>query len=316
MQYFQFEPIYKERIWGGQQLAAVFNRKIKGDQLIGESWEIVDRPSDQSIVVNGPLAGQSLEALLQTSGKAILGPRWTSGRFPILVKWLDCQERLSLQVHPPHSVAHHLQGEPKAEHWYVAESKQGSGLLLGLKASMSPEDFRQATLTETLEPYFNRVEISEHDSIFVPSGRLHGIEGGCLILEIQQNSDTTYRVYDWKRTGADGKPRELHLDAALQAIDFTDVQPSVKKYQPGTQVLAETTFFRLRQIELDATEQLFFPHQQEPKIISLIKGEIKIHSEEGENLIPAGTNLLLPYEGSFNLEAKQNSLLLITDNII
>jgi len=314
MQYFQFQSIYKCRIWGGRKLETFFKRKLETDELIGESWEIVDRHNEQSTVINGKLAGFTLQQLLQISGKAIMGPHWNSSlRFPILVKWLDCKDRLSLQVHPPASVAKQLQGEPKTENWYVVESKKETGLLLGLKQTISPEAFRQATLTDTIESCLSRVEINQHDSIFVPSGRLHAIEGGCFLLEIQQNSDTTYRVYDWKRLGVDGKPRELHLEAAIRSIDFADIQPIVKKYQPGHQILAETNLFRLKQVELDAGEKLFYPSHQEPKIVSIIKGSINILGSEGETQLQAGANLLLPYEGSFSLEAQQNSLLLITD---
>lgn len=317
MQYFLFQPIYKARLWGGRKLEFFFKRNLKTDKLIGESWEIVDRHNDQSIIFNGKLAGLTLQQLLQNFGKAVMGPHWNSNlRFPLLIKWLDCNDRLSLQVHPPPSIAKQLQGEPKTENWYVVESKKGAGLLLGLKQSINSETFRKAALTDTLEPCLNRVEISQHDSIFVPSGRLHAIEGGCLLLEIQQNSDTTYRVHDWNRTDIDGKPRELHLDAAIQSIDFTDIQPIIKKYQPGYQILTETHPFCLKQVELNEGEKLFYPSHQEPKIVSIIKGSINILCSEGEDQLQAGANFLLPYEGSFSLEAQQNSLLLITDKFI
>ncbi|MEK9633930.1 MAG: type I phosphomannose isomerase catalytic subunit, partial [Opitutae bacterium] len=205
MMIFKFEPIYKERVWGGTKIRDLFGRETPEGSLIGESWEIVDRKDDNSVLANTSHRGLTLAALLKSDGKSVMGPNWEPGRpFPLLVKWLDCSKRLSLQVHPPGKIAKKLSGEPKTENWYVAEASSDAGLFIGLKKGTSPDDFGQAVEEKTVEALCHRVQSKKGDSILVESGRLHAIDAGNLILEIQQNSDTTYRVYDWGRLGLDG----------------------------------------------------------------------------------------------------------------
>jgi len=220
-EFLTFQPIYQERVWGGQALGEVFGRRLPGGQPIGESWEIVDRPEAQSVVAAGPLAGRTLRMLVAGQGPDLMGPDWPQARpFPLLVKWLDCRERLSLQVHPPAAVAAELAGEAKTENWYIAESAHGAQLIVGLKAGVSRAQFEQALAAGTVEECVRRFPVAVGDSVLVRSGELHAIDGGSLILEIQQNSDTTYRVHDWGRTGLDGKPRALQIEQSLRAINW------------------------------------------------------------------------------------------------
>jgi mannose-6-phosphate isomerase len=243
-----FNPIYQERVWGGRGLATSLGRELPAEEVIGESWEIVDRPEANSVVAHGANRGRTLEELRREATGALMGPRWDPAKpFPILVKWLDCQERLSLQVHPPAEVAPRLAGEPKTENWYIVEAGEGAAVLAGLRAGVTRAQF-EAALTGGggLEALVHRLPTRPGDSLFVPSGRLHAIDAGNLILEIQQNSDTTYRVYDWGRVGLDGNPRQLHVEASMESIDFGDFEPDLQRPEGDEAVLVESDVFRLR----------------------------------------------------------------------
>jgi mannose-6-phosphate isomerase len=182
------------------------HRTLPEGRPIGESWDVVDRAEAQSRVQDGPWAGLTLRDLLQAHSAQIMGSSYPPERpFPILVKWLDCRERLSLQVHPPAEIAPALRGEPKTENWYIAEAEPGASLIVGLKHGTSRADFAKALVNTALEPCLHRFPVSAGDSILVRSGTVHAIDAGNLILEIQQNSDTTYRVYDWGRVWAGWK---------------------------------------------------------------------------------------------------------------
>lgn len=223
-------PIYQQRIWGGRMLQTDFARPLPDDGApYGESWEVVDRPEANSGVRDGTatLAGMTLHSLWETRRDEVFGcsaPQ--SDRFPLLCKILDCRQRLSLQVHPPASVADELAGEPKTEMWYVAAADEGAELYVGLREGVTRDSFEKSIADGTTEQQVHRVAVKAGDFLFIPSGRLHAIGGGLLIYEIQQNSDTTYRVFDWNRLGLDGAPRQLHVNESLQCIDFDDVEPT------------------------------------------------------------------------------------------
>ncbi|HET7537894.1 MAG TPA: type I phosphomannose isomerase catalytic subunit, partial [Candidatus Didemnitutus sp.] len=202
MPYLQFDPLYQERVWGGRALADQLGRTLPTAAPIGESWEIVDRPEAQSLVRGGDSGGRTLRQVIEQHASDVMGPGWPAKKpFPILVKWLDCRERLSLQVHPPASVAGKLGGEPKTENWYIAHAGRSAAVLAGLKAGVTPDDFERALANNTAEELVERHETRAGDSLLIHSGIMHAIDAGNLILEIQQNSDTTYRVYDWGRVG-------------------------------------------------------------------------------------------------------------------
>lgn len=229
------QPILKERVWGGQRLAALYGKPVPPHARVGESWEITDRPEGVSVVAEGPLAGQNLHQLLNEHPREILGGAAASGgRFPLLVKLLDAREKLSLQVHPPAALAAALGGEPKTEMWYVAEADPGASIYVGLRRGVTRGEFSQRISDGTVADCFHRVPIQAGDTMFLPSGRVHAIGGGCVIFEIQQNSDTTYRVFDWNRVGLDGQPRELHVEASLRCIDFADFEPDLVRATPAS----------------------------------------------------------------------------------
>lgn len=305
-----FKPIYQERVWGGNWLAEKFGREMDGEKPIGESWEIVDRPEAQSVDVE---TGRTLRELLEKEPHQIMGPDYDPARpFPILVKWLDCSDRLSLQVHPPEAVAARLGGKPKTEWWYIADTMPEAALIVGLKHGVTREQFEQAISDGALQPLLHRFPVGPGQSILLESGRLHAIDAGNLILEIQQNSDTTYRVYDWGRKGLDGQPRQLHVSESLQSIDFGDFEPDAipPSIEPGERELANSDKFRLRQFNLEPGHSLELPAGIEPTLISVVAGNIRENSS-GQGL-RLGDNALSPYAAETCLTAENWSTVLIT----
>jgi len=313
MEFLRFQPIYQERVWGGRALASTLGRTLPENGPIGESWEIVDRPEANSTVAAGARAGTRLRTLIEQDTAAVMGPQWRpEWPFPILVKWLDCRERLSLQVHPPASVAPSLNGEPKTENWYIVEATPDAALLAGLRPGASRAAFESALRANTgLEDMLCRLPVRAGDSLFVPSGRLHAIDAGNLILEIQQNSDTTYRVYDWGRVGLDGKPRQLHIDQSLASIDFDDFEPSLIHPEGPETVLADSHEFRLRHFQLAPGASLEFPANDQPRILSVVEGVL---TDNAGASLARGDNVLLPYAGAFRFRAGEaGATCLVTD---
>ncbi len=229
-----FEPLFMERVWGGRRLETLYGKKLPPGKIIGESWEISDRPEAQSIVREGPWRGKTLHELWYNHRAEIFGEGLPdTPRFPILAKLLDAREKLSLQVHPPAAVAASLGGESKSEVWYFAEADEGAEIFAGLRGGVRPEEFERALGDGSAAEMVPRFAVKTGDSFFVPSGRLHAIGGGNLIVEIQENSDTTYRVYDWARRDAAGRPRTLHVEQAMRSIDFHDFEPELVRPEGG-----------------------------------------------------------------------------------
>jgi mannose-6-phosphate isomerase len=255
-----FQPRFKERVWGGRELERLYGKNLPPDRPIGESWEISDRPGDASIVANGPLAGTNLRWLMENHGAEILGGAKPAaeGRFPLLCKILDAREKLSLQVHPPAAKARELRGEPKTEIWFVADAAAGACLYAGLKPGTTRQRFEEKIADGTVADCFHRLPVKAGDTMFLPSGRVHAIGDGLVIFEIQQNSDTTYRVFDWNRMGLDGKPRDLHVAQSLASIDFNDFEPKLVDSQFVTdgaiqkRSLAADPLFNMEAWELDS----------------------------------------------------------------
>ena len=203
-----FRPIFKDRIWGGRELERLYGKKIPVGQPTGESWEISDRPGDASVIANGPLAGNDLRWLMENHAAEILGGAKPAAerRFPLLCKILDAREKLSLQVHPPASKAAELRGEPKTEMWFITDAAPDASLYVGLKRGVTRAEFEKKISDGSVADCFHRIPVKAGDAMFLPSGRVHAIGDGLVIFEIQQNSDTTYRVFDWNRVGLDGQP--------------------------------------------------------------------------------------------------------------
>lgn len=314
MQPLFFQPIYMERVWGGRGLETKLGRTLPGGRPIGESWEIVDRPEACSIIAGGEFDGLSLRKAIEQAGDRIMGSGYDASKpFPILVKWLDCQQRLSLQVHPPATIAPILGGEPKTENWYIADCEPDAALLAGLKAGVTRRQFETALAENALEPLVHRIPSAPGDSLFVYSGRIHAIDAGNLILEIQQNSDTTYRVYDWGRTGLDGQPRQLHVEQSLKSIDFNDFEPESLRAAKGERILADCVEFHLHKYDLKpGAAPLHFAAGEQPRILSVAQGVV---ADDATGLeLRRGDNVLLPCAGEFSFTAPENATLLITSD--
>jgi mannose-6-phosphate isomerase len=249
-----FEPIFIERMWGGRRLESEFHKKLPAQKRIGESWEIVDRSEAQSVVAGGPLGGRTLHELWTQKREEIFGDVPDTPRFPLLIKILDAQEKLSLQVHPPENVASRLGGEPKSEFWYVAATDPDAELFLGFREPMTRDRFEERLRDGTVIDHVSRIAVQAGDAVFLPTGRVHAIGAGNLLIEIQQNSDTTYRVFDWNRTDpATGTKRALHVEQAIQCIDFADVQP--KPIQSEGELLISHSLFEIRKWNLDEARE-------------------------------------------------------------
>ena len=285
----RFVPLSMERVWGGRHFESLLGKDLPKDAVIGELWEVVDRPEAQSIVLEGALKGKTLHDLWTTARGEIFGNRHLgnpSPRFPLLVKLLDARDRLSVQVHPPAHRAEELNGEPKTECWYFLDADKDASIYAGLKKGVTRADFERSLSDGTVEEMLHNTPVSAGESIFIPSGRLHAIGAGLVIVEIQQNSDTTYRVFDWNRTGLDGKPRDLHVPQSMASIDFEDFEPSVTP--ASNTVVADCPLFHVSKLELRSPADL--ADQDEFSIITGLTGECEC---EGVHIRP-GTFSLLP----------------------
>jgi mannose-6-phosphate isomerase len=241
-----------------------------------------------------------------------MGPGWPASKpFPILVKWLDCRERLSLQVHPAAGKAAELGGEPKTENWFIASTAPGASLIVGLRPGMTPARFEAALDAGTLEDCVHRIPVFPGDSILVRSGTVHAIDAGNLILEIQQNSDTTYRVDDWGRVGLDGRPRPLHRREALASIEWGQPESLPVRAGTGPAVLADGVEFRIRRVPLANGARLEFAAGQQPRLLHVVAGRLR--EGAGALELARGDNVLLPFAGGFVFTATADSLVLVTD---
>lgn len=226
-----FEPVLKNYIWGGRNLEQLLGRTLPPGK-VAESWEIAAHEDGASIVTNGIHAGLSLTELNARLGLDLVGHNnaWAMdrGKFPLLVKLLDAHDKLSVQVHPDdtYALAHEGNELGKTEMWVILHAQPGAEIILGLKQGTTPAILRQAIEESTVERFLHRLAVKAGDFVCVPSGTIHAILGGILIAEIQQNSNTTYRVYDWNRT-KNGKARSLHIESALEVINFDRVEPEL-----------------------------------------------------------------------------------------
>lgn len=297
-----FEPILKERVWGGDRLQKLYGKAVPEGAPIGESWEITDRPEGVSVVSNGALAGTTLRSLMASRQEELIGSGATvGGRFPLLVKILDAREKLSLQVHPPAGLAAELGGEPKTEMWYVTEANEGAALYAGLRSGTGSDEFRRRVGEGTVESCFHRIDVRAGDGMFLPSGRVHAIGAGNVIFEIQQNSDTTYRVFDWNRVGLDGRPRQLHIEESLRSIDFSDFEPGL--IVPSTiaqgdgmtvRTLVQDSLFTVEVWEAEEGGVGSMEGRGTCAILGLVSGRVRLAGRDGAVELQPGGFALVP----------------------
>lgn len=259
-----FAPHLKDYLWGGRELERLFGRALP-EGVIAESWEISGHAAGVSVVDSGPLAGRDLPGLVAEYGVELVGRRGrraaARGEFPLLVKLLDASHALSVQVHPDdaYAAAHGLDEPGKTEMWYILHAEPGARIIHGLKGGTDQATLRQAVAKGRVQDLLNRVRVRPGDAILVPAGTVHGILSGVVLVEIQQCSDTTFRIYDWERLGPDGRPRELHVDRAMDAIHFgrdpaSSDGPRVAAEGQGVrrEVLAECEHFAVERVAIAA----------------------------------------------------------------
>ena len=286
-----FQSLYQERVWGGRELEHVYDRTLPQAEVpYGEAWEVVDREPEQSVVDQGEWAGRSLHELWTTRREELFGAGLEGfERFPLLIKILDARDDLSIQVHPPAPLAATMGGEPKTEMWFLAACEPGARLYVGLKHGVTRADFEAALHAGTVADCVHALTPQPGESIFIRSGRIHAIGAGVLIFEIQQNSDTTYRVFDWNRQGLDGKPRALHVAESLASIDFDDYEPTMDP--PNAGVLADCEFFKVVKHELADGERLGNPLPGRFSLVAVVAGTLQ---SAGGRRLAAGTVAMLP----------------------
>jgi len=308
----RFTPLYYVKVWGGRRLGEILGREIPADQPIGESWEIADHPHGESVVANGPDRGLTLHALIERDPDAILGTEVAARygtRFPLLVKYIDAEDKLSVQVHPDDAYAGVHEGElGKTEMWHVLHADPGACLIAGLTPGVTREDFAHALAHDDPAQLLYRMPVHTGDSIFIPAGRIHAIMPGLLILEIQQNSDTTYRLYDWGRMGLDGTPRALHVDDAMAVTNWTDYAPKtgcVREEAEGLNLkttLAACEYFVVEKFDLQ-TPRHFTNTGASCYILNCVAGEGVLQWAGGTESLVFGDSLLVPASlASFTLE--------------
>lgn len=273
----KFTPVYQDYVWGGDRIRTKFNRR---DMPIpcAESWEIADRPEGMSIVAEGRFAGTSLNDLVVVYGEKLLGRGRKDRRFPLLIKIIDAREPLSVQVHPSEESAERFGGEPKTEAWHILE---GGPLYASFKRPSRKKELLQAIQEERVGELLQKIDARAGETLFIPGGRIHAIGSGCMLFEVQQNSNSTFRVYDWGRKG-----RALHLDEACNCIKFDDTASPL-----ADSPLLSTLFFTIQQFEMGGKLQI----ECNPETF-----QIFFHLERGETvLLPADSEPLALTPGSY-----------------
>ncbi len=299
----RLRPIYRDYIWGGSRIAKCYNRD-DAPARCAESWEVTDRPDASSEVINGPLVGKTLRSLL--SGADASGFYGNAGRyesFPVICKILDARERLSVQVHPFAEAAARLNAEPKTEMWFILDAEPGSKVYIGLQPGVDEKALRAALKHGTVEHLLVPHAAAKGDAFYIPSGVTHAIGEGCLIYEVQQNSDTTFRLFDWNRLGPDKQPRELHIDQALESIDWAySGQPRLSapvmtsaNLKLGSAIFKalDTPFFKIERI-LVAGLCTCATMDESPHLLFVEQGRVFLDCARDSLALPAGSSVLIP----------------------
>ena len=316
------DPVYVEKIWGGRNLERLFGRRLPAGK-IGESFEIACRGDGDTTVAEGAEKGKRLSELIAEDGPALMGRAIHEkyhGRFPLLVKILDANDILSVQVHPTDAYAaqHETGGDTgKEETWFVIEAREGARLIKGLKPGTTPETFARLLKEGRLEACLNAFPVSAGDVVHVPTGTVHAIGAGLVLAEIQRNSNVTYRVYDWNRVGADGEPRPLHVDDAMEVIDWHQNLPD--RLTPAVLGRGDVTHKRLAACDFYEIESYegrgAFPLDLDGEAFRMaivIRGTGRMRHVRGETPFAAGQSVLIPAAmGHMDFELEAPSLVLM-----
>lgn len=296
----KFEPLLKQTLWGGSKIIP-FKHLDAQLENVGESWEISGVSGNETIVANGQYKGMSMNQLVRELKGSLVGEenyQRFGDEFPLLIKFIDACQALSIQVHPTDEIAHR-QGKSrgKTEMWYTLESAPGAQLYNGLKQQITPEQYKEMVADDTITDALARYEVKEGDVFFIPAGRIHAIGAGCFVAEIQQTSDVTYRIYDFKRKDKNGNYRELHTQLASESIDYTVLDNYRTDYEPvkneGTQVVT-CPYFTTAVYDLDEPMTLDYSELDSFVILIAVKGGGQLISEGEEMSFQMGDTVLLP----------------------
>lgn len=315
----KFKPILKERLWGGTKLKEVFGKPIESD-ITGESWELSTVKGDISVVANGSLEGKSLQELIDSNAEELLGKSVVERfgkEFPILIKFIDAKQDLSIQLHPNDALAkerHESFG--KTEMWYIMDADPKAELIVGFNKDVSKEEYAESIANDTLLDLLNYEQVKEGDTFFINTGKIHAIGAGVMLAEIQQTSDVTYRVFDFNRKDKDGNLRELHTELALDAVDYEkkdDFKVSYGHNKNEVNTMVDCPYFKTNFIELTENLELDTTQRDSFTIFMCVAGEASIYTAEGEVSIKSGETALLPASTSkITLQSTGAKLLEVT----
>lgn len=296
----KFEPIMKDRLWGGDKLARLFNKPSETDTT-GESWELSAVKGDVSVVSNGDLKGTSLQDLIDTRGAELMGKSVINrfgNEFPILIKFIDAKQDLSIQLHPHDALAkerHNSFG--KTEMWYIMDADPGAKLIVGFNKDVEKQAYLNSLENDTLLDLLNYEEVKEGDTFFINTGKIHAIGAGVMLAEIQQTSDITYRVFDFNRKDKHGNLRELHTDLAIDAIDYEkkdDFKVSYSKGSNAVNSMVDCPYFKTDYLHLSSNFSQDVKERDSFTIFMCVKGEATIKNDWGTAKVKKGETLLLP----------------------
>ncbi|MDD4656029.1 MAG: class I mannose-6-phosphate isomerase [Bacteroidales bacterium] len=299
----KFHPILKERVWGGEKIAKLLNKQTKKETPIGESWELSGVQDDISIVSNGFLEGNNINDLIETYLGDLVGDaiyERYGNEFPLLIKILDIEEPLSLQIHPDDTTAmerHNSYG--KTECWYILDAEPTAKVYLGLNQELTPQEFYERCNSNTIEEALNVITPTKGDIIYIEPGTLHSATGGLLVAEVQQVSDVTYRVYDWGREHNPKKAREMHLDLAIDCINYNAIEPHSLIKKEGT---CDTPYFKIEEININGKKRLESHLFKSFIIYFVVEREVIISGREAMETIKKGETALIPaYIGEYSI---------------
>ncbi len=297
----KFDNIFKSVIWGGKRIAAFKGVDYDCD-TVGESWEVSAVPGSESVVCEGTLKGKTLTEVIGMNPEAVLGKRVVKhfgAKFPLLIKFIDSNDDLSIQVHPDDDLAakrHNSLG--KTEMWLSVDPAPGAYLYAGFKQQLTPDEFRARVADNTIVSTLNKFYPKPYDVFFLPAGRVHAIGKGNFVLEIQESSDITYRIYDYDRRDAAGNPRQLHLDESIDAINYADTDMKVNNFKPlmGKELILECCpFFGTTLLTTDRPGRLDMPKGESFTTLTAIKGNVALVAPDSAiTLVPRGTTVLIP----------------------
>jgi mannose-6-phosphate isomerase len=294
----RFVPVYKDYLWGGRKFADTLGRPLEPDKRYAESWEVADLEQGQSVVAQGPLEGVPLHRLVVDRGDELLGRHHPQPRFPLLLKYLDANKRLSVQVHPDDRLAARmgLSDPGKSEAWVILQADPGSTIWCGFREPVDRDAVRQAIEAGALERLLWRFEPEAGQCLFLPAGTVHALGEGLLVAEIQQNSNNTFRLFDWNRVGQDGRPRQLHVEDGLQAIDYAQLRVGPQHPQPTSEAHVERVV-NCEKFVLDR-RTLSGPRAvgggERCHVVSVLQGSVAVQGDPSGKLLGRGQTILLP----------------------